>query len=132
MPPVSPAEAGRFFTTEPPGKPCLKNLDKSQNKAITKDTCKEPPLPLGFSRQEYWSVWPLIGDTPLICDTSTLTPIGLWVGIHFGEMLHAPVGKGPRAGQVRKKKPDNRLKLHKDLEVLPYINEFLDNPAPDT
>ena len=51
-------------------------------------------------------------------------PIDLWAGIHLEKKLCIHVGEGSRADQVRKKKPDNRLKLHKDLEVLPYINEF--------
>jgi len=42
--PCPPALADGFLSRAPPGKPCLKNLDKSQNRAITKDICKESRL----------------------------------------------------------------------------------------
>ena len=80
----------------------------------------QAPPSMGFSRQEYWSELPV--PSPLIGDTPTLTPLGLWAGIHFGKMLHAHVGKCPRAGQVWKKKPDNWPKISQDLEELSYIN----------
>ena len=51
-------------------------------------------------------------------------PIGLWAGIHLGKKLHTYVGEGPRAGQVRKKKPDNWPKVNKDPEEMPYINDL--------
>ena len=50
--------------------------------------------------------------------------MGLWAGIHLGKKLHTHIGEGPRAGQVRKKKPDNWPKVNKDPEELPYINDL--------
>ena len=51
-------------------------------------------------------------------------PHSLWAGIHLEKESCRRVAEDSRADQVWKKKPDNQLKLHKDLEDLPYTNEF--------
>ena len=61
------------------------------------------------------------GHHPIICDGR---PTDLWAIIHLGKKLRTHVGEDPRAGQVWKKKPDNGPKVNKDLEELPYINDF--------
>ena len=50
-------------------------------------------------------------------------PIGSWTEIYLGKNLRTHSGKGPKAGQMWKKKPDNWLKIDKDLEELTYIND---------
>ena len=69
--PMSPALAGRVFTTEPPGKPQsnytpVKNKFSSvqfscsvmSNSAISWTAAHQASLPMEFSRQEYWSGLP--------------------------------------------------------------------------
>ena len=50
-------------------------------------------------------------------------PIGLWAGIHLGKKFCTYAGEGPRAGQMRKKKPDYWSKVNRDLEELPCVND---------
>ena len=57
------------------------------------------------------------GYHPITCDVKGI-PTGLWARIHPGKKFCTHVGEGPRAGQVWKKKPDNWLKVNKDLEEL--------------
>ena len=68
---VSPALAGRFFTTAPPGK-----MSVTQSCPTVCDpwtVAHQPPLSLGFSRQEYWSgrhslpqgIFPTQGSNPV-------------------------------------------------------------------
>ena len=62
---MSPALAGRFFITEPPGKPIGKDsggglVYKSFLTLVTPWTiAHQAPLSMEFSRQEYWSRLPL-------------------------------------------------------------------------
>ena len=82
----------------------------------------QAPLPLGFSRQEYWSGWPLIRWYSInrwYFDPNPHRPLG-WNP--FWKNVACTCWKGPRAGQVRKKKPDNWPKISQDLEELSYIN----------
>ena len=66
--PCPPALAGGFLCGAPPGKPCLKNLDKSQNKAITKDTCKESRLGVvGQDQSPLVSHCPIMAQQTFIC-----------------------------------------------------------------
>ena len=70
--PVSPALAGRFFITEPPGKPIGKDsggglVYKSFLTLVTPWTIAcWAPLSMGFPRQEFWSglLFPSPGDLP--------------------------------------------------------------------
>ena len=58
---MSPALAGRFFTTKPPGKPthvsvCLCVSHSVMSDSVTPWIVAHQNLPcMGFSRQEYWS-----------------------------------------------------------------------------
>ena len=72
--PVSPALAGGFLSTEPPGR-CLWLPSRQDGGSVSKScpTLATPwtiayqaPLSLGFSRQEYWSrlPFPSPGDLP--------------------------------------------------------------------
>ena len=72
--PVSPALAGGFLSTEPPGR-CLWLPSQQDGGSVSKScpTLATPrtiayqaPLSLGFSRQEYWSrlPFPSPGDLP--------------------------------------------------------------------
>ena len=51
-------------------------------------------------------------------------PMGSWTEIYLGQNLRSHSGKGPKAGQMWKKKLDNWLKVDKDLEELTYINDL--------
>ena len=64
------------------------------------------------------------GYHPITCDVKGI-PTGLWARIHPGKKFCTHVGEGPRAGQVWKKKPDNWLKVNKDLEELTYVNDIV-------
>ena len=50
--------------------------------------------------------------------------MGSWTEIYLGQNLRSHSGKGPKAGQMWKKKLDNWLKVDKDLEELTYINDL--------
>ena len=52
------------------------------------------------------------------------SPRSLPFEIYPGWGMQAQPGKGPRIGQVWKKKPDNWLKVNKEPEELTYINEL--------
>ena len=67
--PTSPALAGGFFTTEPPGKPQVTKLPSLcllscfspiQLFAVLRTVTYQTSLSMGFSRQEYWSVLPCL------------------------------------------------------------------------
>ena len=70
MEPASPALAGGFFTTAPPGKPVLvmkvKLLSRVQLSATPWIVAYQAPPPRRFSRQEYWNglPFPSLGDLP--------------------------------------------------------------------
>ena len=51
------------------------------------------------------------------------SPSSLYFELHLGWAVHVHPEKGPKVGQVWKKKPDNWLKVNKDLEELTYIND---------
>ena len=62
---ASPVLAGRFFTTEPPGKPqyfsaaaAAKSLQSCPTLCDPVDVIRQVPLSMGFSRQEYWNGLP--------------------------------------------------------------------------
>ena len=55
---------------------------------------------------------------------SLAPPRSLPFEICLGWGVQAQPGKGPRMGQVWKKKPDNWLKVNKDPEELTYINDL--------
>ena len=72
--PVSPALAGGFLSTEPPGR-CLWLPSRQDGGSVSKSCptlvtpwtiAYQAPLSLGFSRQEYWSrlPFPSPGDLP--------------------------------------------------------------------
>ena len=52
---VSPALAGRFFTTAPPRKPCIHIYSHVQLFATPWTVAHQAPPSMGSSRQEYWS-----------------------------------------------------------------------------
>ena len=52
------------------------------------------------------------------------SPSSLYFELHLGWAVHVHPEKGPKVGQVWKKKPDNWLKVNKDLEELTYINDL--------
>ena len=62
--PTSPALAGRFSTTEPPGKPLygllllLSRFSRVRLCATPKAAAHQAPPSLGFSRQKHWSGLP--------------------------------------------------------------------------
>ena len=67
--PSFPALAGRFFTTEPQGKPAESesvSCSVVSDSATSRIVARQAPLPMGFSRQEYWSglPFPSPGDLP--------------------------------------------------------------------
>ena len=68
--PESPALAGGFFTTVPPGKPILvvkvKLLSCVRLFGTPWTVAYQAPLPMGLSRQEYWNglLFPSPGDLP--------------------------------------------------------------------
>ena len=68
MKPGPPALAGRFFTTEPPEKPCeSENVSHSvmSYSATPWTVAHQAPLSMEFSRQEHWSGLPFpSGDLP--------------------------------------------------------------------
>ena len=55
---------------------------------------------------------------------SLAPPRNFLLEIHLAWGEHAQPEEGPRVGQVWKKKPDNWLKINKDLEELTYINDL--------
>ena len=57
--PASPALAGGFFSSEPPGKPCVVLVAQSCLTLGDPMDCSPPAPPsMGFYRQEYWSGLP--------------------------------------------------------------------------
>ena len=71
--PATPALAGGFFTTEPPGKPTTPqrkwkcySLSCVPLFATPRTVAHWAPLSMQFSRQEYWSAFPFpfLGDLP--------------------------------------------------------------------
>ena len=55
----------------------------------------------------------------LICN-----PTGFWGEVHLRKIAH-PCWRGSKVGQVQKKKLHNWLKINKDLEELPYMNDLM-------
>ena len=69
MEPLVPVLAGRFFTTEPQGKPAESesvSFSVVSDSATSRIIACQALLPMGFSRQEYWSglPFPFPGDLP--------------------------------------------------------------------
>ena len=75
--PVPTALVGRFFTTEPPGKPQIITFESnflsiilhyfsSESHSVMSNSLQSHGLSMEFSRSEYWSAWPIPspGDLP--------------------------------------------------------------------
>ena len=76
---MCPALAGRFFTTEPPGKPMLlllllllSHFSRVRLLVTPWTAAHQAPLPMGFARQEYWSGVPLPSLQPSIYPLNSL------------------------------------------------------------